>query len=897
MVDGEPKRKKEIKLKVGEIPSSAQSDIGVGIVRIDLKKLAEIGVKEGQPVEIEGRRKTAAIAVRSYPSDAGLGIIRMDGYTRRNANVSVGETVIVRKAEIKEAKKVVLAPAQKGVVVHIPGEHIKRILMGRVMVKGDIIVPTPRKRNAPFYPEFLTGMGIDEIFALGFGEMLFRVVKTEPKDIVMITERTEVEVLSHMVEVKEEEGVPVVTYEDIGGLKEVVRKVREMIELPLKHPELFERLGIEPPKGVLLYGPPGTGKTLLAKAVANESGAHFISINGPEITSKWYGESEKKIREIFKEAQENAPSIIFIDEIDAIAPKREDVTGEVERRIVAQLLASMDGLESRGQVIVIGATNRPDALDPALRRPGRFDREIEIGVPDRNGRLEILQIHTRNMPLEAELYPEVIRTYLEEKIEEKLEKLKVKKEQLESKIREYEHGLEEKNVINQIKNKLFNIEKKVEELNKLKKAIKTKEKIDELIKFILENERLLSLREAYDPRNIFYKENIEKAKSDIVRLAISTELITPEAIAEMKKSKKAIDIMLERIANSTHGYVGADLAALVKEAAMSALRRILPEINLDEDISPEVLEKLQVTMEDFKNALMVVEPSAMREVMIEVPKVKWGDIGGLEKQKQQLREMVEWPLKHPEAFKRMGIKPPKGVLLYGPPGTGKTLLAKAVANESEANFIYIKGPEIFSKWVGESEKKIREIFRKARQVAPSIIFIDEIDAVAPRRGIGMDTNVTERVVTQLLSEMDGLEGLEGVVVIGATNRPDALDPALMRPGRFDRHIYVPMPDMEARLQILKVHTKNMPLAKDVDLKNVAEKTENYSGADLEALCREAAIIALRENINAKKVTMKHFEEALKIIKPSLTKSEIEAFKKKLEKVKSLHKPEELGYFG
>ncbi len=753
-------KKKEIRLKVGEIPSSAQSDIGIGIVRIDLRRLAEIGVKEGQPVEIEGKRKTAAIALRSYPSDAGLDIIRMDGYTRRNAGVSVSETVVVRKAEIKEAKKVVLAPAQKGVVVHIPGEHMKRVLLGRVMVKGDIILPAPRRRGHPYRSDFFTGFGIDELFALGFGEVLFRVVKTEPSGIVIITENTRVEVLSQSVDVAEEKGaVPVVTYEDIGGLKEAVRKVREMIELPLKHPELFERLGIEPPKGVLLYGPPGTGKTLLAKAVANESGAYFISINGPEITSKWYGESEKKIRDIFKEAEENAPSIIFIDEIDAIAPKREDVTGEVERRIVAQLLACMDGLKSRGQVIVIGATNRPDALDPALRRPGRFDREIEIGVPDRNGRLEILQIHTRNMPL-------------------------------------------------------------------------------------------------------------------------------------------ADDVDLEKIADITHGYVGADLAALVKEAAMSALRRVLPEINLDEDeLPPEVLEKLQVTMEDFKNALMVVEPSAMREVMIEVPKVRWNDIGGLEKQKQQLREMVEWPLKHPEAFKRMGIKPPKGVLLYGPPGTGKTLLAKAVANESEANFIYIKGPEIFSKWVGESEKRIREIFRKARQVAPSIIFIDEIDAIASKRSFTTENEVMGRVVTQLLAEMDGLEGLGGVIVIGATNRPEVLDPALMRPGRFDRHIYVPPPDQKARLEILKVHTRNMPLADDVDLEKIAERTENYTGADIEALCREAALITLREKINAKKVRMRHFEEAMNVIKPSLTKNDIESFKRKIERIKELRKPEELGYFG
>ncbi|RLJ06765.1 MAG: AAA family ATPase, partial [Candidatus Aenigmatarchaeota archaeon] len=535
-------------------------------------------------------------------------------------------------------------------------------------------------------------------------------------------------------------------------------------ELPLRHPELFIRLGIEPPKGVLLYGPPGTGKTLLAKAVANESGANFIAISGPEIMSKWYGESEKRLRDIFAEAEKNAPSIIFIDEIDAIAPKREEVTGEVERRVVAQLLALMDGMKSRGKVIVIAATNRPDALDPALRRPGRFDREIEIGVPDKKGRKEILQIHTRNMPL-------------------------------------------------------------------------------------------------------------------------------------------AKDVDLDWLADVTYGFVGADLEALCKEAAMAALRRVLPGISWkkEKELPKEVLEKLQVTMQDFKTALKLVGPSAMREVLVEVPNVRWSDIGGLEEVKQLLKEVVEWPLKHPEIFKRMGIKPPSGILLYGPPGTGKTLLAKAVANESGANFISVKGPEIYTMWVGESERKIREVFRRAKQVAPAIIFFDEIDAIAPRRGLEVGTRVSETVVSQILTEMSGLEELHNVVVIAATNRPDILDPALLRPGRFDRQILVPAPDYKARLEIFKIHTRKMPLAKDVSLEELAKQTEGYSGADIEAVCREAALNALREDIKAKEVRKKHFKKALEKVKPSITPKLMEFYKRIAEQFKApvteKKPPEEVKYIG
>ncbi len=547
--------------------------------------------------------------------------------------------------------------------------------------------------------------------------------------------------------------MPRTTYEDIGGLHEEIQRIREMVELPLRHPELFQRLGIEPPKGVLLHGPPGCGKTLLARAVANESEANFYSINGPEIMSKFYGESEARLRQIFQQAQKNSPSIIFIDELDAIAPKREEVTGEVERRVVAQLLALMDGLAGRGNLIVIGATNRPEALDPALRRPGRFDREIEIGVPDKQARHEILQIHTRGMPL-------------------------------------------------------------------------------------------------------------------------------------------AEDVDLKKLAEMTHGYTGADLAALGRETAMKALRRYLPEINLEEErVPPSVLEKMEVRMEDFLNAYREITPTAMREVYIEVPTIHWTDVGGLENVKEELREAVELPLKNPDVFKRMGIRPPKGILLYGPPGCGKTLLARAVATESEANFITIKGPEVFSKWVGESEKAIREVFRKARMAAPAVIFFDEFDSLVPRRGMGYaDSGVTERVISQLLTEMDGIVTLENVVVIAATNRPDIVDPAILRPGRFDRLIYVPEPEQKARLEIFKIYTKDMPLAKDVDLSQLATMTKNYSGADIEALCREAALNALRRDIKAKEVTLNDFKKATEKIGPTI-RPDMEAwYKGFMKQVRQLKKP-------
>ena len=724
----------DIKLKVAE---AIQDDVHKGIVRVDSSFMRDIDVRPGDIVEIEGTRKTVAIVDRAYPGDIGNNIIRMDGLTRKNARSSIGEMIAVRKAKVEPAKKVIIAPAREGIVVRASAMIFKQGLLGRALTKGDVISlgGTKRRRStmsqSPFFDEVFSMME-ESMMAYGFGDLKFVVAETNPKVAVIVTDQTEVVLNPEAVEVKEEV-VPDITYEDIGGLEDEVTKVREMIELPLKHPEIFERLGVEPPKGVLLHGPPGTGKTLLAKAVANETNAHFISINGPEIMSKYYGQSEENLRKKFEDAEKNAPSIIFIDEIDAIATKREETKGEVERRVVAQLLALMDGLKSRGRVVVIAATNVPNTLDAALRRPGRFDRELEIGVPNKEGRLNVLKIHTRNMPLDK-------------------------------------------------------------------------------------------------------------------------------------------DVSLKELAAVTHGFVGADVAALAKEAAMIVLRRVLPDLKNDKDepLPKEILERLRIHKRDFKEALKVVRPSALREVLVEVPTIKWQDIGGLEGVKQDLKEAVEWPLKNPEVFKRLGVRAPRGILMYGAPGTGKTLLAKAVANESEANFISVKGPELLSKWVGESEKAVREVFKKAAQASPTIIFFDEIDSIAPRRGASADGHATERVVNQLLTEIDGLEALQDIVVIGATNRPDMLDTALLRPGRFDRIILTPVPDMASRLEIVKVHTQNMPL-KNVVIEEIAEKMEGYVGADIEAVCREAAILALRESLQAKVVTMEHFEAALKKVPPSVTK--------------------------
>lgn len=742
--------KREIRLKVVE---AQQDDAYKGIARIDSEIMRDLGIRRGDVIFIKGNRGTVAIADRAYPADVGEGIIRIDGILRKNAKTGIGEMVHISVAEVREAKKIIIAPAQKGIMVQGEPESLRRGLLGRAVVKGDLVVlgGVQRRRDllsdefggelGDMLGDMLGNMGFGGQLGGGFTQIRFLVVNTSPNQPIIITENTEVSLNPKAVEISEE-SIPEIAYEDIGGLSEEIKKIREMVEIPLKHPEIFQKLGIEPPKGVLLHGPPGTGKTLLAKAVANESEANFILLNGPEIMSKFYGESEKKIRDIFEEAEKTAPSIVFIDELDAIAPKREDVTGEVERRVVSQILTLMDGLKSRGNVVVIGATNRVNAIDPALRRPGRFDREIEINVPSKSGRLSVLKIHTRGMPL-------------------------------------------------------------------------TK------------------------------------------------------------------NVNLDEIASVTHGFVGADLEALSKEAAMNVLRKLLPKMNLDaeEQIPQEILEKLIIKQQDFMDALKTVRPSAMREVLVETPTVGWKEVGGLDNVRLELKEAVEWPLKYPEIFERMGIRPSKGILLYGPPGTGKTLLAKAVAKESEANFIQVKGPSLLSMWVGKSEEGMRKVFERARQVSPCIIFFDEIDALAGKRGMEAGTKVTERVLNQMLAEMDGLEDLNNVLVIGATNRPDMLDPGLLRPGRFDKILLVGAPEEEGRLGILNIHTKNMPLARDVNLKDFAKNTPGYTGADLEALAREAAMLALRESKEAKQVKKKHFIEALKKIRPSVSKPTLEVYKK------------------
>ena len=745
-------KQQEIRLKVVE---ALQDDAYKGIARIDPQLMKSLGLARGDIISVKGGRETVAIVDRAYPADVGEQIIRIDGLIRRNAKTGVGEQVVIGKAQAKAAVKVSIAPAQQGVMVHGDPEMFKNGLVGRAVVKGDIIsLGGVQRRRDMMHDNFPDIIGdLNDLFGsqmgfAGFHQLKFLVVSTAPNQPCVITEDTELIVNAKAMDIAEET-VPDVTYEDIGGLTEEVKKIREMVELPLKHPEIFDKLGIEPPKGVLLHGPPGTGKTLLAKAVANESEAHFILLNGPEIMSKFYGESEKKIRDIFEDAEKNAPSIVFIDELDAIAPKREEVQGEVERRVVSQLLTMMDGLKSRGRIIVIGATNRINSIDSALRRPGRFDREVEISVPDKSARLNILKIHTRNMPLHL------------------------------------------------------------------------------------------------DKRDL--KKNVN----------------------------------LEALAAKTHGFVGADLSALTKEAAMNVLRKLLPELKLEEDepIPQEVLDKIVITSDDFESALRVVRPSAMREVLVETPNIGWDDVGGLDKTKSDLREAIEWPLKYADSFKRLGIKPPRGILLYGPPGTGKTLLAKAVAKESESNFIHIKGPSLLSMWVGESEKGVRKVFERARQVSPCVVFFDEVDALAGRRGFDMGAKVTERVLNQLLAEMDGLEGLKDVTIIGATNRPDMLDPALLRPGRFDRIILVDVPDTESRKQILQVHIRNTPLADDVRVDELVKQSEGFVGADIEALVREAAMAALRRDMQSKIVTRKDFDEALMRVKPSVSQETAKRYKK------------------
>lgn len=830
---------KLINLKVAE---AVQDDVNKGIVRIDSKYMKEIDVKSGDIVQIEGARKTLGIVDRAYPGDIGMEIIRMDGLIRRNAKTAISEIVKVEKSDVKEAKKVIIAPARKDIVIRASPHIFKHGLLGRAVLKGDIISlgGTKSRKTAmshsPFFEDVFSMLD-ESMTGFGFGDLKLVVADVTPKGAVIISDSTEVVFNPEAVEVKEEEEIPDISYEDVGGLDEEIKQVREMIELPLKHPELFERLGIEPPKGVLLHGSPGTGKTLLAKAVASETNSNFYVINGPEIMSKFYGQSEANLRKIFEDAEKNAPAIIFIDEIDAIASKREETHGDVEKRVVAQLLGIMDGLKARGKVVVIAATNIPNSIDPALRRPGRFDREIEVGVPGKEGRLNILKIHTRNMPIDK-------------------------------------------------------------------------------------------------------------------------------------------TVNLDEISAVTHGFVGADLASLAKEAAMVRLRKAFPHlqsIKKDEkaNITKEDLERLTVCRADFVDALKVVRPSALREVLLEKPTVTWEDIGGLESVKQEVKEAIEWPLKHPGAFIRLGIRPPKGILLYGPPGTGKTMMAKAVARETEANFISIKGPELLTKWVGESEKAVREIFKKARQASPCIVFFDEVDSLVPARTASSDSGgaaVHDSVVNQLLTEMDGLEQMNDVIIIAATNRPDRLDTALLRPGRIDRIVLLGAPDAKGREEIFKVHTKGMPIATksqlkdlievlnimDIDLyadqlkkiddkivamikvlsdnsskhdsseeienlkqrlnilsrykilvesaspgikkenkgkidvekiyqvltkieeerlkilKDLASRSEGYVGADIESICREAAMLALRSDLVNIIVEPNYFEDALVKVRPSVT---------------------------
>ncbi|MGO6696320.1 CDC48 family AAA ATPase [Rhizobium johnstonii] len=714
-----------------QVANMRPQEAGAGIARLSAESMKKLGVREGELIELVAKRHTAAIAMRPYNEDEGLSLVRLDGLQRVNAGVSSGDHIEIRKAEVRPASKVVLAPAQKNLVLQGSGEALQRTFLHRPMVAGDVISTSVQQRMNDPRAADPTLRGLLNLPAYGLQEIRLVVVSTQPRGIVQVGQETVIELRPQFEEPKEARRADV-TYDDIGGLGSSVDQVREMVELPLRHPELFQRLGIDPPKGVLLYGPPGTGKTLLARAVANETEARFFHIAGPEIMGSKYGESEERLRQVFQEASQNAPSIIFIDEIDSIAPKREQVTGEVERRIVAQLLTLMDGLEPRQNIVVIGATNRRDAIDEALRRPGRFDREIVIGVPDQNGRREVLAIHTRGMPL-------------------------------------------------------------------------------------------------------------------------------------------AEDTDLDEISRTTFGFVGADLGALVREAAMDALRRVLPDINLKEGIPAGVLERLSVSQSDFDSAMKRIQPSALREIMIQAPNVRWNDVGGLDDAQMKLKEGVELPLRSPQSFKRMGIRPAKGFLLFGPPGTGKTLLAKAVAREAEANFVATKSSDLLSKWYGESEQQVSRLFERARQVAPTVVFIDEIDSLAPARGGGLgEPAVTERVVNTLLAEMDGLEDMQGVVVMAATNRPNLLDPALLRPGRFDELVYVPVPDGKARLKILGIHTKKMPLAADVDLEDLAQKTERFTGADLEDLTRRAGLIALRQSIEASTVTKDDFSKALREVRPSVT---------------------------
>lgn len=782
---------KSIDLKVAD---PDPTHVGRNIITLDRETKRHLGITSGDIVEIQGKKKTAAIVWPARATDEGKLLVRMDSFTRHNADVGLGEKVSVSRVVPKDAKKIVLAPTQEIRIIASGYDRIlKKNFLGRPLTIGDSVWIS--------------------VFGTGF---VYRVVDSTPRGAVKVTDFTQI-VLKEKPEKGELEKLPSVSYDNIGGLDEPIRKVREMVELPMRHPELFTKLGIVPPKGVLLHGPPGTGKTLLAKAVASESDAHFKSVNAPEIMSKFVGEAEERIRQIFKDAEENAPSIIFFDEIDAIAPKREEVVGEVERRVVAQILALMDGMEARGNVIVIAATNRINSMDEALRRPGRFDREIEFGVPDKKSRKDILLIHTRGMPIHPPFDYQFLKEHFEKENEDLLK-------------------LEKKKDLS--KQEADTLRKDLEKIERIQKAIQKTDKEAEFFA-LLEGEDLIEVKELL------------------------------------------LDKLLDYFAGITHGFVGADLAALGKEAAMKALRRYLPQIDLEEETIPqEILESLEVNKKDFLNGLKDVQPSALREVTIEIPNVKWTDIGNLKEAKEELSQAVEWPLKYPDSFKKMGIKPPAGVLLFGPPGCGKTLLAKAVASESEANFISIKGPELLVRWVGESEKGVRKIFRKARQVAPCIVFFDEFDSIATKRGSDVGSSVHDTVVNQLLTELDGIEQNRGVVFMAATNRPDLIDPGLLRPGRIDKMVKIDAPNEKGRLAIFKVHTKKVSLEKDVSLDVLVQKTEGFSGADIEGLVRSAALLALKEsNMKPVPISMQNFEKVLAKTKPSITPMVEDAYDK------------------
>ena len=883
-----------LKLRVAE---AILDDVNKGIVRVDTFLMRQIGVRPGDAVEITGKKTTVAIIDRAYPNDLGKKDIRMDGTIRRNAMTAVEDYVIIKKAKVSEAKKIIVGPANEGIIIKASNEIFKQGLLGRPLMKGDLVSlgGAEKRRNTmmnnpqfdvdDIFKDIFDNLHFDSGFNFNFGNFILIVANTDPKNgPVFVTDETEVEYNPKAVVSAERASNLDVSYESIGGLTEEIRKLREMIELPLKHPELFKRLGIEPPKGVLLYGPPGTGKTLLAKAVSNETNAFFITINGPEIMSKYYGQSEQNLRQIFEEAEKNAPSIIFIDEIDAIAPKREESKGEVERRVVAQLLALMDGLKSRGKVIVIAATNIPNSIDPALRRPGRFDRELEIGVPGFKGRHEILKIHTRNMPIEnnpEKISPKKDISFLKKQIFalSKLNKndLAIYLKKYNTKNREEIYDALQKYLLSLLPQTFTSIN------NDFAVAI-----INEFLHNIsmVKNK---GEKEDNKPAKPIASQNSSDSLADNIYNQIVKVMKNDSLIEKMLKTAVKESVLLE-MSRLTHGFVGADLAALAKETAMNSIRRLLPQLDFEsnEALPRDFLEKIIITKEDFKDALKNVRPSALREVFIEVPNVTWNSVGGLESVKQELVETIEWPIKRSDVFKKFGITPPKGVLLYGPPGTGKTLLAKAVAHETESNFILVNGPEILSKWVGESEKAIREIFKKARQSAPTIVFFDEFDAIAAKRNLSESSGsrVTELVVNQLLTEIDGLESLSEVVVIAATNRPDLIDTALLRPGRFDRIILTPAPDKNGRIEIFKVHTKDMPIASDVDLEKLAELTKGYVGADIESVCREAAIFSIRKDINAKEVNFEAFKKALEKVKASVTKDIEDAYEKMMKKFSS-----------